>query len=103
VQAAACCDRADQGLQPRRRGTFDDACQQRAVAGSAATSSSLRALTRSGLPDADRGIQRILNAELRALVDRLAKELIEMSEFRSAPTAAQRRRLALTQHAEIAA
>jgi hypothetical protein len=55
------------------------------------------------MPDADRGIQGIPSAEFRALVDRLAKELIEMPEFTSAPTAAQRRRLALTQHAEIAA
>jgi hypothetical protein len=46
--------------------------------------------------------EQMPEAEARALTDRLAQELIQMPEFRSAPTGAQRRRLARAQ-TEIAA
>jgi hypothetical protein len=55
------------------------------------------------LPDVDDRIARIPEVKARAMIDRLAQELIGMPEFRSAATAAQRHRLAHTQHAEIAA
>jgi hypothetical protein len=41
--------------------------------------------------------QRLPAAEERTIVDRLARGLAQMPEFRSAPTAAQRRRVALAQ------
>ena len=47
-------------------------------------------------------LERMPEAEERALVDRLVQELIQMREFKAAPTAAQRGRLAHAQ-AEIAA
>lgn len=53
-------------------------------------------------PDVNPMFERMPEAEERALADRLAQELIQMPEFRSAPTAAQRRRIARTQP-EIAA
>jgi hypothetical protein len=46
--------------------------------------------------------EQMPDAEAEALTDRLAQDLIQMPEFRSAPTAAHRRRLARTQ-TEIAA
>lgn len=42
-------------------------------------------------------LERMPEAEERAVIDRLAQELSEMSEFKSAPTAAQRRRIARAQ------
>jgi hypothetical protein len=57
------------------------------------------------LEDLEPGINpmfdRMPEAEEQAMVDRLAGELIQMPEFRSAPTAAQRRRVARAQ-SEIA-
>jgi hypothetical protein len=53
-------------------------------------------------PSVSAMFERMPEAEERAIVDRLAQELIQMPEFRAAPTAAQRRRIARAQP-EIAA
>lgn len=48
-------------------------------------------------PDSDPRFARIPESEERELVERLASELAQMPEFKAAPTAAQRRRIAHAQ------